>query len=336
MQTGLRALLALSLVATTASGQATGLDRIQLGVLLSPATIEAMGSEASSLQRVFEVALADKGMGAALPGIRTRFVAYVDLVPLQEEMVSGGMVGVRERLTVTFGDGVEGRAVASFQVDARAVGKSKETALRNLGSSLRLRSNADWAGSVDAANSGIIKYFERSCDGLMREVDAKVKQKEFDEAIFMVTSVPREAPACHQRAMKVAGEAYTAKLKALCVGPYAEARAKWAASKSRQSAESVAEIIGRISADSPCFPEAATLMTGVSNVIAGYDAQAAQEHRDRIVFAKKQYEDGLSLTREKMSGENAIVAATIEAARQVGLELAKKKGPLINIQKWSK
>lgn len=329
-------LLATAGMASSLAAQSAELDRIQLGVLLSPATQALTGGDASALQRVFEVALADKGMGAALPGIQTRFVAYIDLVPLQEELLPGGMVVLVERVSVTFGDGISGRSVASYQTDARAVGKSKETALRNLSTSLRLRSDADWNASLQAANTGIINYFEQGCDAMLREMDAKVKQKEFDEAIYQLTTVPREARDCHGKALNAASAAYTAKLKALCAGPYAAARTKWAASKSRASAASVANIIADIPADSPCFKEASVLMNGVAAVIAGDDAKAAQEHRDRMALAAKHYDDGLALARQKVQGENALASQTIEAARQVGLEQAKKKGPLINIQKWSK
>ena len=340
-------LLASAILATTGHAQSGELDRIQLGVLLSPATLSAVGGDGSALQRAFEVALADKGMGASLPGIYTRFVAYVDLVPLQEELIPGGMVAVRQRVSVTFGDGVAGRAIASFETDARAVGKSKETALRNLASSLRLKSNTDWNTSVEAANSGIINFFEKGCDALLREADVKVKQKDFDEAMYMVTSVPREAATCHKRAMQMAGDAYTAKQKSVCVGPYADARAKWAASKSRATASVVADIIGQIPAVSPCFGEASGLMNAVASVIASYDAQAATERREQMASAKKRYDDQLALTKQKMQSENeltkqrmqsdnALAAQAIEAARQVGVEQAKKKGPLINIQKWSR
>lgn len=342
----LTALVLLSLGSTLLAAQELKLDRVQLSVILSPSTFEAMGEEARALSRTVESALAARGMGTALPGLQSRFVAYVEVVPLQEEMVpGGGMVAVKEQVSITFGDSEGGRTFGSFVVDARGVGRSKETALRNLATNLNLRSREDFQTALDHANHAIVTLFERQCTQLLAEADAKMKQKEFDEAMYLTTTVPREAADCHGRAMAFAGEVYVARMRAQCVGPFAAGRARWAALKTRESAVAVANIIGEIPADSPCFADASTLLESVAAVIGGYDEAEAQKRRAAIAFERKQYEDRLALVRTQMQhdnemarqqqtdataterarlqGEAVVAAAAIEAAREVGIQQAQ-------------
>jgi hypothetical protein len=331
------ALLMVAISSTELRAQETPpaeLDRIQLGVVLSPRTANAMGTESSALARAVESALSARGMGSALPELGTRFVAYVDMVPIQEEQAPGGMVAVKEQLTITFGDVETGRSIGMYQTEKTAVGKNKAGALRNFSTSLRLAQNREFTTALDEANTGIIRFFEAQCASLLREADALVKTREFEGAIYMMASVPREASNCHKQAMKFAADAYTAMLKHQCAAPFAQAKAKWAASKSRENAAVVAEMLGTIPADSPCFGEASTLVNDVARVIAQHDAAAAQAHRDKVAWQKKVYEDRLALTKYKMKGEFTLAAQTVESARQVGVEharaIAKAKPAPIN------
>lgn len=310
-------------VADAQGAPATELDRIQLGVVLSPRTAEAMGTESTALARAVESALSARGMGSALPELGTRFVAYVDMIPIQEEMANGGMVAVKEQLTITFGDVETGRSIGMFQTEKTAVGKNKAGALRNFSSNLRLAQNREFTSALDEANTGIIRFFEAQCASLLREADALVKTREFEGAIFMMASVPREASSCHKQAMQFAADAYTAMLRHQCAAPYAQAKAKWATSKSRENAAAVAEVLGSIPADSPCYAEASAMINDVARVIAQHDAAAAQAHRDRVAWQKKVYEDRLALTKYQMKSEFTLAAQTIESARQVGVEHAR-------------
>ena len=160
--------------AQPASGAPPELDRVQLSVVLSPRTGQAMGNESVALKRAVEAGLASRGMGTAVSDLSSRFVAYVDLVPIQEEQAPGGMVVVKEQLSITFGEATGGPSIGLFQAERTAVGKNKEGALRNFSTSLKLATNRDFITSLDAANTGIIDYFERQCAGLIREADAKV------------------------------------------------------------------------------------------------------------------------------------------------------------------
>lgn len=300
------------------------LDRIQLAVMISPGTAQAMGAQSPALTRAVESALAARGMGSAVPGLPSRFIAYVDVVPLQEEMVpGGGMVAVKEQVTVTFGDREGGRAMGAFVAERTAVGRSKEVALRNLATALNLRSDRDWNATLDEANAAIIGYFEQQCPAILAEADAKMRQRGFDEAIYLTTTVPREARTCHERATAFAGEVYVARLQAQCSGPFAQARAQWAASKSRENAQRVADIIGAIPADSPCFADAAALMDGVAAVIAQADSAEAKRMQDEVAFERKQYEDQLELTRQQMSNEYRLERSRIRADRVVGVARAQ-------------
>jgi hypothetical protein len=316
----------LGLGLTTAEAQTTApteLDRIQMGVVLSPGTAKAMGSQSTVLARAVESALSSLGMGAALPTLGTRFVAYVDLVPIEEQMTPNGMVAVKEQLSITFGDRESGRAIGLFQAEKTAVGNSKETALRNFSTSLRLAQSAEFKDAAKSASDGIIRFFEAQCASLLREAEAQVKQRNFEQAIFMTTSVPREAANCHVKSTEFAGQAYLAMLKHQCSAPFAQAKAKWAASKSRENAAAVAEVLGEIPADSPCFAESSGLVEEVARVIAQHDARAAQAQRDRLAWQKKVYEDRLALTKQQMQDEVNVATQTIAAARDVGVERAR-------------
>ncbi|MEN9790931.1 MAG: hypothetical protein RLZZ63_589 [Gemmatimonadota bacterium] len=316
-----RTLLAALLFPAWVSGQETvttiEIDRIQLGVYLSPETEQMLGRESRTLLRSVETALSARGMGAAVRGLPGRFVAYIDLVPLEERMM-GGMVAVREQLSITFGDEQGGRSMGAFVTERAATGRTKEVALRNFATSLNLRTDKRWNEALDDANRAIIASFEQECPAILREADAKSQQKLFDEAIYLVTTVPRQAKGCHEQATAKAQDIYTASLKAQCVGPFAQGKASWAANKSRDNAMKVADVIGSIPADSPCFTEASNLMDGVAAVIAKYDEADAKERLEEIAFERKKYEDEMALVRQQMADELQLEQGRINRDTIVG------------------
>lgn len=324
-----RALLVAALtLPVSVGGQETvttiEIDRIQLGVFLSPETEKMMGRESRTLLRTVETALSARGMGAAVRGLPGRFVAYIDLVPLEERMMpGGGMVAVKEQLSITFGDEQGGRSMGAYVTERTATGRTKEVALRNFATALNLRTDDEWNEALDEANKAIIASFEQECPAILREADAKSKQKLFDEAIYLVSSVPRQAKGCHEQAAAKSQEIYTASLKAQCVGSFAQGKASWAANKSRDNATKVAEIIGSIPADSPCFNEASALMEGVAGVIAKYDEADAKERLEEIAFERKKYEDEMSLVRQQMANELQLEQGRIDRDIIVGKANAK-------------
>jgi len=300
------------------------IDRIQLGVYLSPETDKMMGTESRTLIRSVETALSARGMGAAVRGLPGRFVAYIDVVPLEERMVpGGGEVVVKEQLSITFGDEAGGRSMGAYVTERTAAGRTKAVALRNFATSLNLRIDDEWNEALDEANAAIIAYFEQDCPAILREADAKAQQKRFDEAIYLVTSVPRQAKGCHEQATAKVRNIYVASLQAQCVGSFAQGKASWAANKSRDNATKVAEIIGSIPADSPCFSEASTLMEGVAGVIAKYDEADAKERLEEIAFERKKYEDEMSLVRQQMANELQLEQGRIDRDIIVGKANAK-------------
>ncbi len=311
------------------------MDRVQVGVGLTPAADSLLGAAGSSVIRAFEAALAREGMGAITSGASARFMLAVDVQPLFEEITgtAPALVVVRARGSAVFGDTETRRAIAEFNREVRAVGRTREAAYRTVGNGLRLEGEA-WEAATEEANQRIIAFFENSCDALLQEANTMVRQDQFEEAILHLTSVPREARNCQPRAREASAEVYRAMQANFCQATLSWAHARWVAGATRESAREVADSLGLIPGGSSCMADAQSLLEDVAVVIATFDSAAAERERQEFGLRKTQYDDALALTRERMQHDTALRSqaqqndylvrtAAVEAAARVGIERAR-------------
>lgn len=326
------ALLACAGVYATPLAAQGDADRIQMSVVLAENGSDRLPpASAAIIRQRLEAALAREGAGRAFGDVPTRFAGRATVLMLERNVAPTAppMVVLSSEVSVVFGDVVSGATVAEFRKAVQGVGQTDEAAHRDVARQVQFDGD-DWRIAVKSARAGIVSYFERSCDGILRDGQTLIARAEFERALFILSTVPQEASQCHGRAADAMVSAHTAFLRGQCEVGLGQANAAWAADKSRNGALRVADILGGISPSSPCSRTAEALLRSVTGRLAQYDAAAAREREARAEAARKRYEDDLSLRKqalladEKRSDQAYIERRlAIAAARDVGIAWAR-------------
>lgn len=297
------------------------------GLQIQTSVRVAAGLEAASplIKSRLEQAVDAAGMSAATDANELAlFVADAQLVPVSSDVARtpvAVLVSVVE-LAIVVRNAAAGTSFGSFNRELRGTGGSAAEASRGAARQLGPRDEA-LIGFFRSTGGEIVRYFEANCTTIIERAESLALQKSYSDAIAALSVIPVAASECHSRSVATVDKLVLRQQEEQCTGDLRALRARWAADRSRESANRVAEGIGYLQAGLPCDADVDRLLGQVSSTIAGYDAAAAQRAREAREFRRKQYEDARSfaLTREGNRHDERL--AGIEAARTVGVEVAK-------------
>ncbi len=319
----------------TAQGTGNGsLSQIQVGVVLDTATRMLFADEGRGLIRRFDTALAAERMGTVVDGLPTQFRLNVAVSPSSEDVVPGtpALLLVRATVTAIIEDSATKARVSSWSADVQGTGQTASQAWASLASTVRLRE--DFNRMLRTANDRIIRMYEAQCSQLIADAAARSSARDFDAAIYRLETVPIGAASCRARAQKAVLGAVAARDAYLCGTTLARARTRWLASRSRETAELVAELLEGIDGSAPCYADVDALLNDVARKIGEYDAAAQRAIEEQIAFERQQYADRLALVREVNQSRERIALAqaasgadgskiALDVARDISLAYAR-------------
>ncbi len=130
--------------------------------------------------------------------------------------------------------------------------------------------NSESIAFVNEAKSRIIEYYNSKCDFILNESKALAQRKEFDKAIYNVTSIPDVCKDCFMKGQDLAVEIYIKKLENECMELIAKAKSE----KAKDNYDLAAELLGNILPDVSCYDEAQLLLKEI------------QDHRCAVALGK--------------------------------------------------
>lgn len=323
------ALLAAVLRPTPGAAQAAAtpdLSRVQLGVLFDDASAARFPDGGNALARKFTVALAAEQMGAVVDGLPTQFRLHVMVTPLTEEVVPGAppMVLAKATIDAIVEDSASRQRLASWSGEGRGTGRTPAQAWASLAGGFRPAGT--FAQMLRQANDRIVASYESRCADMIAQTDKLIARKDFDAAIYLLETVPEAAAKCRRQANDVVVGIVGERTEYLCGAVLAGAKRRWAADKSREGAERIADQLEDIDGSAPCYGDVEALLGEVAKKIGEYDEKEEKRLEDAIAFEKKQYEDRVALTREAMGAAERVETAKANATAQgskMALDVAK-------------
>jgi hypothetical protein len=215
-----------------------------------------------------------------------------------------------------------GRSHGSAVVLAKGTGKTEAEARLSA-----VRNSATLSSELEAhfrlVADDIASYFEGACEGIIRQVNREIDLGNHRKAAFVLGQIPEGASHCWSSAQLVFDNLVESQIVLQCSQYLLQAKAQWAASKSRSSALEVANRLVAFYPGAKCDEQVDALLHEVAKTIASFDAIAANRIEENRAFAKAQYYDALADRRSASASEYKLSRERIDALKEVGIEMAR-------------
>lgn len=214
------------------------------------------------------------------------------------------------------------RSHGMLSASARGIGRSESDAFL-----AAVRSQSDLSKRLvayfHAVERDITRYFGESCTSITQKAMSTADQGNYQAALYALSQVPPGAQTCWTQAQDLMAVVVERTTKQQCASYLVQAKAQWSASRSRESAQAVADALSQFYPGTQCDAEVDLLLADVARTIAAHDRQAADRYRQQREEAVRMYNDRLADRRLHDERSYQLAKAQIEAQREVGSAIAK-------------
>jgi hypothetical protein len=314
---------------------------------LTPAAQDALKSR---LDRI----VTTNGLGGSN---QNRFVLTAKVVEMGKEISATTPVIYVFNLDITFiiGDVIEGTLFASQTISVKGIGNSETKAYLNAIKAIKDNDPA-YALFLDKGKQKIVEYYNAQCDFIIKEASTLASSKNYDEAMYKLSTVPQVCKDCFANCMDKVTEIYKAKIEYECQNNIAKATSLMA----KEDYNSAADLLSPIIPEMACYAQAKTLIQNINDhkcavaignakgSWAAHDVTATSAALSSIPSDSKCYPEALSLVNEvkkyvketenrdfeimkqSKQDEKEVKLAQIKAARDVGVAYGNNQPKVIN------
>lgn len=241
--------------------------------------------------------------GYADNGYTERFVLTAKLDVTQKDITPTTPARISEKMDITLmvGDVVENKLYASVTLQAAGIGTNENKAYIQAFRSIK-GDNPKIRQMLNEAKEKILDYYTNHCAEIKQRANALVAQQKYDEAIFMLSSVPNINENCFSECLQQTGAVYQQKIDADAKVLLEQAKNIWAARPNNKGAAEVADIISQINPN-------AFVYTDIVNLRSAIEAKLHADAKQEWDFKMRQYEDTQQFKRSLVDAGKAIGVA---------------------------
>lgn len=155
--------------------------------------------------------------------------------------------------------------------------------------------HGQFRGFVEKGKEKIVEYYNSQCDVIISSAKALAGQKKYDEALFMLLSVPDVSRECFDKCMAISIDVYQEYADQKCNEYLSAAKAGWAG----KELSVVEENLGKITPDMGCYPQAQELL---AQITASVEAEGAGAWS----FKMKKYDDSVDIEKMKIEAGKEV------------------------------
>ncbi len=235
-----------------------------------------------------------------------QFFITVQQVPLTKDVLPGPPMQIATSMEFTFyiADYYNQIVFSTATVTSKGVGTTEPKCYMDAIKHINLNSK-ELQAFVKQGKAKIIDYYNSQADNMMLRARTLAKQKKFDEALFLMQSIPSECNK-YEQAIALGNEIYQQYVDYLCDRNLALARTAWVSDQNAIGAAAAGEYLAQIYPEAKCYGDAMTLYKEIKGKVL-----------DDWKFEMKKYQDGVNLE-----------AARINAWKEVGVAYGKGQQPV--------
>ncbi|WP_430409839.1 hypothetical protein [Kordia sp.] len=244
--------------------------------------------------------------GISGSGYSNEFLIYPKFEIYDESTVTGmrNLISIEVDFSLFIQQYSTRKVYASYSKSLKGSGTSKQKALNNAISKIST-SDPKLKDFILSGKEKILAYYESNCDQLTKDADAHIQMKQYNRAIAVLSTIPREAKKCYESVQQKSVEAYNAYQKQLCKKNMLAAKTKLAANDYKGALHT----LRYIDPSSPCAKEAESLITKSASKI---DEKERKEWNLRL----KVYNDNYNLKKYRLQTIRDIAKAYFNSKPQ--------------------
>jgi hypothetical protein len=198
------------------------------------------------------------------------------------------MVSLTMDVTLYIVDMLTQNIYSQTSIQVRGVGNTEERAYTQALNGINPR-HGQFRGFVEKGKEKIIEYYNSKCDVVISSAQALAGQKNYEEALFTLMSVPDVSRECYDKCMQISIDIYQEYADQQCNEYLSAARAAWAG----KELSKVEENLGKITPDMGCYEDAQQLVATVTSAVEA-------EGGSSWGFKMKQYDDSIDIQKMKI------------------------------------
>ena len=250
--------------------------------------------------------------GIASGDLLNRFFITVIATPLTKDITPTAPVQIAQTLEMTFyvADYYDKKIFATTSVVTKGVGTNDTKSYMDAIKHINVNSPV-LAKFIDEGKVKIIDYYNSQAEIIFLQVKALVGQKKFEEALYLLTSIPTECDK-YSESLDLSISVYQQYIDYLCDVNLALAKSTWMAQQNSAGAEATAEYLSQIYPDAKCYGDAQLLYAEIKGKVL-----------DDWKFEMKKWQDGVDLESQR-----------INAFREVGVAYGQGQQPTTTNIGW--
>lgn len=291
----------LCVYAQNNEGKTNDFSRISLTPVVADQAEDMPESATSLLQNKLQQIAVTNGLGAV--SYSPRFIITANLNVTTKDIVPGppAMTAMNIDATLYIVDYVSKTVFSSQTMSFKAVGTNPTKAYID-GIKRINTDNPELKSFIEQGKSKIIAFYNDRCDFILQDAKALASQKQYQGAIFQLTSIPDVCKDCYMKASNAIEPIYKAYMNDMCNRNLAAAQAIWIANPNTSGANEISGLLADILPDAACYGDAQKLVKEIKTKVL------ADEKRDWN-FQLKQWNDKVGLESQRINAYREVGVA---------------------------
>lgn len=245
-------------------------DRIGIAPFVSDQVEYLPAGARSSLHTKLGQIISDNGFGNSV--YNTRFILTPNIVVANKNIIAGAPPRVAVVLNVHLfvGDGLEGTKFGSTMLTVKGVGSNENKAYINALKQLK-SGNPEIKKLISSAKQRILDFYYTQCDFILKEAEVASSQNNYDQALFILTSIPNINKECYEKATSLIGPVYQKKINRDCKVNLQFARNAWNTSQDYEAALDAVDYLSAIDPSADCYRDAQRLSNDIGKRMLDID-----------------------------------------------------------------
>ena len=249
--------------------------------------------------------VATEGIGGGEHGISHFMLAAKSFTDSKEVVgTAPTMYAMNINLTLYIVNWVDGSIFAQNSLTLKGAGQSEEKCYMNALRQINPQ-NARLNKMLADGERKIVAYYTAEGENIIARAKTLTTAKQFDEALFLLSSIPSVAKEPYAKAQPILTETYKQYLNYKDAKLLHKAKSVWAATQNRTGAAEAGALLAEIEPDSDCRAEAESLYESIKKRIG-----------EEWTFVMKAYDDRVQVEKQR-----------IEAARAIGVAYGSGQQP---------
>ncbi len=241
--------------------------------------------------------------GVADNGYAERFVLTAKVDVTSKDIAPTTPARISQKMDVTFmvGDVIENKLYETCTISLSGIGVNETKAYLSAFSKVSPKQK-DLLAMIERAKEKIKDFYSNNCGTIIRKAQTLCGMQKYDEAIFILVSVPNVCNDCYQRCQAETERVYIEKINSEGLEWFSLAENVWMEQPDAIGATKVADLISQINPKSSIYNKVEALRKDIS-------AKLAADEKKEWDFRMKKYDDDQQFKRSIVDACKAIGVA---------------------------